>query len=160
MNRRYLMFASVALISLAIFTGQSQINGGARFFVASPATAHFIQLPFLPPCMHVALVQGDPRKSASVELARINASCVIPPHWHAANTQLFFVSGYGTHQVKGSTPMTLRAGAYVYLPAGQVHWFRCTSECLIYNVQDGADVVHWIDASGHDIPPAQAFSKT
>jgi len=125
--------------------------------ISSPQTARFNAVPFLPPCMRVAVVQGDPRKGASVQLARIAPGCFIPPHWHTANTRLIFVSGYGTHRVKGEALRTLHAGDYVYLPARKIHSFRCSSGCVVYNLQDEADVVHWIDARGRDITPARAF---
>ena len=135
-------------------------GAAGRFSIASPESSQFVRLPFLPPCMRVALLEGDPRKGASVELARIAPSCVIPPHWHEANTRLIFVNGYGTHRVEGRKPATtaLRAGYYVYLPAKQIHSFVCISGCLVYNLQDGPDVVHWVDSQGRDIPPARAFS--
>ena len=130
----------------------------AQFRVVTPAGSHFMQVPFLPPCMQVALVQGNPRAGASIQLARISPGCVIPPHWHTANTRLIFISGYGTHQVKGQPPAILRSGAFVFLPAHQIHWFRCANGCVVYNLQDGRDIVHWVDSKGHDIPLTRAFS--
>jgi mannose-6-phosphate isomerase-like protein (cupin superfamily) len=128
--------------------------------VITPNGAQYIHLPFLPPCMTVSMAEGDPRKGASVELARIAAGCLIPAHWHAANTRLIVISGYGVHQIKGDAPTTLRAGSFVYLPAGTIHWFRCQSSCLTYNLQDGRDVVHWVDSRGREISPRRAFSSS
>ncbi len=129
-------------------------------FILSPATSSaFRNVAFLPRCMKVAVKQGDPRHGASVLLARIDSGCLIPWHWHTANTRLLFVSGRGTHVMKGDRAAAdVRAGDFIYLPARQVHSFRCTSTCLVYNITDARDIVHWINPSGRDIPAAQAFA--
>jgi quercetin dioxygenase-like cupin family protein len=114
------------------------------FTIASPRSAHFIHVPFLPSCMRVSMVQGNPRKGASVQLAQIEPGCLIPAHTHDANTRLILVKGYGVYQVKGGEPTTVRAGDYIFLPAHTMHWFRCLSACTVYNLQDGSDVVHWV----------------
>jgi len=147
------------LVLAAVSASAASTDETLPSVVASLHTARFITLPFLPPCMRVALVQGDPRQGASVELAKMRSGCVIPPLWHAANTRLIFVSGYGVHQTKNGAPTQLRAGDYVYLPAHQVHSFRCISQCIVYNLQDGRDVVHWLDARGKEIRAKDAFPR-
>ncbi len=131
-------------------------------FILSPASSSaFRNVPFLPRCMKIAVKQGDPRRGASVLLARIDSGCLIPWHWHTANTRLLFVSGRGTHMMKGDRAAAdVRGGDFIYLPARQVHAFRCTSTCLVYNITDALDAVHWIDRSGRDIPASQAFASS
>jgi len=159
MNRSLLLFVFVTVALGSPVQGAEKIAGrAAQFRIASPETAHFIRVPFLPSCMRVSMVQGDPRKGASIVLARIAPGCVIPAHWHNANTQLIFISGYGTHQIRDGKPARVGAGDYISLPAGRVHSFKCLSSCLVYNLQDRVDVVHWIDAQGHEISPARAFA--
>ncbi|MFN2450012.1 MAG: cupin domain-containing protein [Candidatus Baltobacteraceae bacterium] len=154
---KYVYLLTVSVAALASMT----IGGRAQDFpalVATPASAKFVRLPFLPSCMTVAMVQGDPRSGPSIELARIAPGCFIPRHWHTANTRLIFISGRGTHELGNRTPKALQAGDYVYLPARVVHSFRCTSGCLVYNLQDARDIVHWIDLRGRPISPKQAFT--
>jgi hypothetical protein len=90
------MLLGVLLITIASPV-PAQDNAVAQVSLAR--NAKFISLPFLPRCMQVALIQGDPRQGASVELAKIAPHCVIAPHWHAAATRLIFINGYGLHRL-------------------------------------------------------------
>ncbi len=159
---RYHRLLLSALLAACSLLGQSATAGvmpssDTTAFVAPAGSTKFMNLPFLPRCMMGSIKQGDPRIGPSVVLARIASGCVIPWHWHSANTRLIFLSGYGTHTMKGTNASTdVRAGDFIYLPARQAHFFRCISTCIAYNISDRRDVVHWIDKNGHDITLKQA----
>jgi quercetin dioxygenase-like cupin family protein len=126
-------------------------------FVSHIAATTFVNVPFLPKCMMISMKQGDPRKGPSVTLARIASGCVIPWHWHTSNTRLILVSGHVRHMTKDTNqPTDVYAGDLIYLPARHLHWARCISTCLTYNISDARDVAHWVDRNGKDIPLMQA----
>jgi hypothetical protein len=84
--------------------------------------------------------------------------CVIPWHWHSVTENLMFVSGQGKGAMKdGGAPVALRAGDYISLPGKGIHQFTCVMSCTFFLSADGAFDIHYVDASGKEIPPNQAL---
>ncbi len=87
----------------------------------------------------------------------MDAGCIIPWHWHTPNEHLMVVSGVATIQMKGETPMTLRAGSFAMMPAHHVHQFRCMEDCVLYIYSDAAFDIHYINEQGMEISPDEAL---
>lgn len=152
------VLASAAIVSPGNHFARALPATTTAAFISSAATTKFMRVPFLPPCMAVAMKQGDPRRGPSVTLARIDSGCVIPWHWHTSNTRLVFIRGHVLHRTQGQTGFTdLFGGDMIYLPSHHAHWAKCISTCLTYNISDARDVSHWVDANGKDIPLAKAL---
>ena len=126
-----------------------------------PASQMKLQnFPGLPDCAKGAVANGDPTKGAGVIYAKWPAGCAVPMHWHTANEQLIAISGTGTVNHQGaSAPETVSKGGFVFMPAKHQHSFTCKTACEFYIVTDGAFDIHYVDASGNEVPPEQAFAK-
>jgi quercetin dioxygenase-like cupin family protein len=126
--------------------------------VASPAKSKFANLPGLPTCMTVAVLHGDPSKGPATLLLKFAAGCSVPWHWHSAGESLILVSGAGSAQMKDGQPMAMKAGDYLFLAAKGIHRFTANTAVYMYDMPDGAFDIHYVDASGNEIPPDKALS--
>jgi quercetin dioxygenase-like cupin family protein len=134
---------------------QGADTGGMTY--ASAATSKFGNMPGLPECMTLAVQRGDPSKGPSVILIRFKAGCVVPWHWHTANEALIMVSGSGKAEMKDGKPMPMHPGDYLFLPGKGIHQFTAVTPVLLYDTPEGAFDIHYVDASGKEIPPDQAL---
>jgi quercetin dioxygenase-like cupin family protein len=123
---------------------------------ASMAKAKFGNLPVIPKCGTIAAANGDPSKGAAVIMAKTTTGCVIPWHWHSAGEQLMFTTGSAKIDMKDGAPVRMHSGDYVNLPAKNMHQFTCVSACSFFIVTDGAFDIHYVDASGKEIPLDEA----
>jgi quercetin dioxygenase-like cupin family protein len=114
-------------------------------------------MPGLPACAPGAVQSGDPAQGPFVVLGKIATGCTVPWHWHTANEQLMMVSGVARVEMKDAKPFTLRAGGFARLPAQHAHQFHCERACLIYVVADAAFDIHYVNAQGGEIAPAEAL---
>jgi quercetin dioxygenase-like cupin family protein len=120
----------------------------------------FAPVPGLPTCFSASITSGDPTQTAFVGLVKLKAGCVIPSHWHSASEQLFIVDGNARMEMKDgdhSEPVTLTAGAFTNLPPQHVHQLRCAKGCTLVLVSDGKFDIHYVDAQGKEVPPAEAM---
>jgi quercetin dioxygenase-like cupin family protein len=124
---------------------------------AAAATSKFTNMAVLPSCMTLSVQRGDPSKGPSVILLKFKAGCVVPWHWHTAAEQLMVVSGTGKAQMKDGKPVTVHPGDYMFLPAKHVHTFAAVTEVTMFDLPDGPFDIHYVDASGNEIPPDQAL---
>ena len=60
---------------------------------------------------------------------------------------------------QGGSPETLGKGEFVLMPSKHQHDFTCKTGCEFYIVTDAAFDIHYVDASGNEIPPDQALAK-
>jgi quercetin dioxygenase-like cupin family protein len=127
--------------------------------VVSPEQAKFASSSSLPDCYTFSVVQGDPKGSSSVTLAKFSGGCVVPTHWHSASEQVTFTSGTAELQMKGEQPQTLSAGMFYSVPAKHVHRFTCKDSCTFYRSMDGPADIHYVDAAGNEIPAANALAS-
>jgi quercetin dioxygenase-like cupin family protein len=123
------------------------------------AKAKFQHLPALPKCGSISVANGDPTKGAAVILAKVNAGCVVPWHWHTAAEQLMFVSGSAKVDMKDGAPVRLHAGDYVKLPSKNVHQFTCVAACTFFLATDAAFDIHYVDKDGKEIAPEDALKS-
>ncbi len=124
-----------------------------------PAAGNQVQsLPNFPTCAKAAPVHGDPSKGAAVIYAKFPAGCGVPTHWHSANERLIAISGTMRMEHQGGKPETAQKGEFIFMPAKHQHSATCTTACEFYIVTDGPFDIHYVDASGKEIPPDQALA--
>jgi quercetin dioxygenase-like cupin family protein len=127
------------------------------------STLKFGPLPNIPACITGAGERGDPATGPSTLLLHFAASCRVPWHWHTANETLFIVSGTVRAGMKGAAkPMFLHAGDYAWLPAHNIHEARCVgaTPCTLFLESDAAFDIHYVDASGKEIPMSEALKPS
>lgn len=143
----------IGFLSVSLF---AQDTGQVSF--ASAAGSKFANLPGAPTCMTASVQRGDPSKGAAVMLLKFSSGCVVPWHWHTANEQLMIVSGRGKAEMKDEKTANLAAGDFLFLPSKHHHQFTCASTtCLLFDVTEAAFDIHYVDASGKEIPPEEAL---
>jgi quercetin dioxygenase-like cupin family protein len=133
----------------------TQAQDKAQYVQSS--TNKFMNFPAIPKCTLGAVVSGDPTKGAGVLQLKSAAGCVIPWHWHTSNENLMFVSGSAKVEMKDGASVTVRAGDYLHLPSKHVHQFTCLTACKLFLAIDAAFDIHYVDASGNEIPPDAAL---
>src|SRR5438094_3283932 len=154
--QRFLQFVVCLIALLLAVTASAQDQ--PKFESSAKMTLQ--NLPGLPDCVKAAATNGDPTKEAAALYAKSVAACKIPTHWHTANEQLMIVSGTARIEHQGGQPEMVQKGGYVFMPSKHQHSFACPGPCEFYVVTDGAFDIHYVDASGNEIPPEQALSST
>jgi quercetin dioxygenase-like cupin family protein len=119
----------------------------------------FTPTPGLPSCIPGAVQSGDPSKGPSVITFKATAGCAVPWHWHTPTEQLMIVSGSAKLQMKSGRTATLGPGDFALMPSKHVHQFTCVSACTGFVHSDAAFDIHYVDASGKEIPPDTALKK-
>jgi quercetin dioxygenase-like cupin family protein len=113
--------------------------------------------PGMPTCVKGAVMTGDPTKGSSIIYSKIAAGCTIPWHWHTPNEHIMVVTGTMRMEMKDGKPLTLHAGAFSLLPSHHAHQASCAKTCTIYVYSDAAFDIHFINAAGSEITPADAL---
>ena len=122
------------------------------------AAASFGNHPALPTCATISVQDGDPGKGPSIIMLKAKAACVIPWHWHTPNERLIIVSGSAKGEMKGEqSPLALKPGDYVLLPAKGIHQFTALSDVELFDISDAPFDIHYVDADGKEIPPEAAL---
>src|SRR5215469_7230022 len=116
----------------------------------------FVTLPNVPMCFTSAVVYGDPSSGPSTFVIKGTKGCDVPMHYHTPSEQVVMVSGTAQIEMKGEQVRTVKAGAFAMAPSRHPHHFTCTSACEFYVMSDGAFDIHYVDASGKEIPFEQA----
>ncbi len=146
-------------LPLLAFCLVSAAQAPAPMAYKAAASSKFINLPVLPACMTVAIQEGDPAKGPLVVLARFEAGCVVPWHWHTFDERLLIVSGAGKAEMKdGSAPIPLHPGDYIFLPVKGIHQFTAVSSVELFLLADGPFDIHYVDPSGKEIPADKAIT--
>ena len=146
--------ASVVLIGSTMALAQDQAR------VVAPAELKFVPFPNFPKCMTGAVLHGDPSGTSGVTLlGKGTAGCKVPWHFHTPNEEVGIVSGTAKVQMKDEAAKTLTAGGYAFLPAKHQHEFTCVTACTLFASADGAFDIHYVDASGSEIPLEQALKQ-
>src|SRR5260221_9329139 len=60
----------------------------------------FTTIPGLPTCTQGSVQSGDPSKGPSIILAKAQAGCSIPWHWHTPNEHVMIVSSVARMEMK------------------------------------------------------------
>ncbi len=152
--------ANCCLVLVAIVVGAlfAPAQEAEKSVYVAAITSKFINFPGIPECAMGAVQKGDPSKGDAVLLLKAKPGCTIPWHWHTATESLMMISGSAKVEMKDGAPAVLRAGDFLDLPPKHVHQFTCLASCMLFDVSSGAPFdVHYVDASGTEIPPDQAL---
>ena len=116
--------------------------------------AKFVSLPVAPQCFTIAVERGNPANGPSVVLAKFAPGCVAPFHWHTPSETAMVVSGSLETQMKDDKAFVAHHGDFVYLPPHHVHRATCrgSEPCLVFLSSDAPFDIHWVDATGQEIP--------
>jgi len=150
------LLSAVVVLGLAVQAARAE----DKMVHAAKATSKFVNFPGLPTCMTGSVQNGDPTKGASVILAKFNAGCTVPWHWHTADEQLTMVSGTAKASMKDGPPVLLKSGDYLELPGKQAHQFTCVAACTSFIVPSGAFDIHYVNKDGKEISPDVALKST
>ena len=153
--RKLAAMGTLALAALSTLPIQAQDKPHAT--TANVQDMKFVLFPGLPTCAEGAVQTGDPSKGPSVLLTKVATGCVIPWHWHTPAEHLMIVSGTVRLEMKGGTPVTLKSGGFAMLPSHHFHQFTCEQACSLYVYADGAFDIHYVDAQGKELMPADAL---
>lgn len=123
------------------------------------ATTQLGSHPALPACATIAVQDGDPSTGPSVIMLKAKAGCNIPWHWHTPNERLIIVSGSAKGEMKDMQALMLKPGDFVVLPAKGIHQFTALTDVELYDLSDAAFDIHYVDASGSEIPVEAALKK-
>jgi mannose-6-phosphate isomerase-like protein (cupin superfamily) len=115
--------------------------------------------PALPACATIAVQDGDPSTGPSVIMLKAKAGCNIPWHWHTPNERLIIVSGSAKGEMKDMKPLMMKSGDFLVMPAKGIHQFTALTDVELYDLSDAAFDIHYVDASGNEIPVETALKK-
>jgi quercetin dioxygenase-like cupin family protein len=158
MTKRNRQLGATLIVSLPLLlagSARAQQSAG-QAMGRNTAEMKFVTFPGLPTCSLGSVQSGDPTKGPSIILVKASGGCSIPWHWHTPNEHLMMVSGTGHLEMKDGKPLTLRPGGYAMMPSHHVHQFRCGGPCSLYIHSDSAFDIHYVDAQGSEITPAEA----
>jgi quercetin dioxygenase-like cupin family protein len=140
---------------------QSTADVATGRVIMAPESAQYSTVPVAPSCNALVGTRGDPRNEAATFLGRLTNGCVVPWHWHHATEEVLLIKGTAVAQMWGRDPITVKAGAYLQLPAHHVHRFRCASAapCYMFVVADAAFDINYVADSGTAITPEAAIAS-
>lgn len=150
-------FLCACLVSLAASLDPSDVAAQGpdeKPIVSLAADAKYGAIPNAPDCFTVAVERGDPTKGPSVILAKFAPGCVAPFHWHTPSETAMVVSGSLEIQMKDDKSLVTHPGDFAYMPARHVHRATCLGSvpCIVFLTSDAAFDIHWVDATGQEIP--------
>jgi mannose-6-phosphate isomerase-like protein (cupin superfamily) len=152
--------ASVVALAVAMALGRSVSAHAAdteETAAVNPQTLKFTPIPDMPDCASAAILRGDPRSGPAWVFLKLASGCRIPWHWHTANETLLVISGRGAVAMKDGTSLPFVPGAFASLPKEHVHRAACSRSCLLFNTADAAFDIHYVNASGKEIPSKKAL---
>jgi mannose-6-phosphate isomerase-like protein (cupin superfamily) len=152
--------ALLIMLGAAVAVGESaptHATDTAEMVTLNPQTLKFTPIPDMPGCASAAILRGDPRSGPAWVLLKLASGCRVPWHWHTANETLVVISGRGTVAMKDGPPLQFAPGAYASLPSHHMHQASCSRACLLFNGADAAFDIHYVDASGEEIPSDKAL---
>ena len=117
------------------------------------------QKPALPSCGVGNVKDGKPGIGPSVTDIKFQPGCVIPWHWHTPNERVIVISGSAKAEMKGMEPVMLKQGDFILLSAKQIHQFTAVTSLEIYLLTDAPFDIHYVDATGKEIPSQVALSS-
>jgi quercetin dioxygenase-like cupin family protein len=124
----------------------------------SPAQSQEHKNPVLPSCFAAALKDGNPDTGPAIVHLKFQPGCVIPWHWHTPNERVIVISGSAKAEMRGMDPVMLKQGDFILFSAKQIHQFTAVTAADIYVMNDSAFDIHYVDASGREIPPQAALA--
>jgi len=156
-NRRPRLLIVLVAVAAAARPAPTRAKDAADMVASTPRTMKFTAIPDMPACASAAILRGDPRSGPAWVLLKLASGCRVPWHWHTANETLLVVSGSGTLAMKDGPPLQFTPGAYASLPSHHVHRATCSRSCLLFNGADAAFDIHYVDATGEEVPADKAL---
>ena len=150
----YLRWAVVLLSSSPAMAQQTQ-----GIVAKNPADVRLAAIPDAPACFVAAVEEGNPAKEASVMMMRGTAGCSVPRHWHPSAERIMLIEGSARAEV-ADTGVTLMPGGYLSVPPRHPMRFACMTSCELFVYTDGPFEIHYVDATGREIPAAEALKPT
>jgi quercetin dioxygenase-like cupin family protein len=151
-------FAVFACTFALSFASHAQSSDAMSYKAA--ATTQFGNHPALPACVTIAVQDGDPGKSNSLILLKFKAGCTIPWHWHTPNERLIMISGSGKAEMKGMPATMMKPGDFLFLASKGIHQFHAVTAVELFDLSDAPFDIHYVNASGTEIPVADALKPT
>ncbi|HEX2454931.1 MAG TPA: cupin domain-containing protein [Vicinamibacterales bacterium] len=124
--------------TVSVITAAAILSGAATSMLRAQANAHVIQTPqeaqwgpappLLPAGAQIAVLTGDPTKSAPYAVRlKFPANYAIPAHSHPTDEHVVVASGaltfgMGDKLVKGAGNKTLAVGGFALMPANMNHF--------------------------------------
>jgi len=143
----------VSVFFVAATAHAQEMNAGGHNVTEMKLT----MMPGLPTCTLGTVESGDPSKGGSIIFSKVPAGCSVPWHWHTPSERIMIVSGVARIEMKDGKPLTLRAGGFATMPSHHVHQFTCEQSCEMYIDSDAAFDIHYVNAQGSEITPADAL---
>ncbi len=147
------LFATVCIFFVSISASAQEMTSSGRNLAEMKLTT----IPGLPTCALGSVQSGNPTNASSIIFAKLPAGCSIPWHWHTPTEHVMIVSGVVRLDMKDAKSLTLRAGGFAMLPSHHVHQARCPQACTMYIYSDVAFDIHYVNAQGNEISPAEAL---
>jgi quercetin dioxygenase-like cupin family protein len=162
MNSRQWFCSALVFLGLIVVAGTMPVRAQENTapVVHPRATMKLGALPSIPTCITGAPESGDPFKGESTILMRFAGGCAVPWHWHTPNETILMISGTLRVDMKGTAKAAyLHAGDYAMAPSHHIHRARCVgaAPCMIFLHSTGAFDIHYVDASGKEIPMSEAI---
>jgi quercetin dioxygenase-like cupin family protein len=163
MNRNLapvVIVSALLLCASSCFTAPAFAQQSGQPPVATKLTAaKFATLPNVPDCFTVAVEHGDPGKGPSSVLVRLEPGCDSRTHWHSADASVLVVGGPLEMEMQGEKTASTKRGDFFFLPAHHIHREICAGKapCLFYAELYAPFDVHYVDASGKNVPEAEAL---
>ncbi len=66
--------------------------------------------------------------------------------------------GTAVTQVQGGIEVSLQSGDYYFVPPHHVMRFACVEACTVFLYSNGPFEIHYVDATGKEIPAEQALA--
>jgi quercetin dioxygenase-like cupin family protein len=111
-----------------------------------------------PSCGVPDVKDGNPGTGPSVVRIKFQPGCVIPWHWHTPNERVMVISGSAKAEMKGMEPVMLKEGDFILLSAKHIHQFTAVTSTEIFVVSEAAFDIHYVDATGKEIPAQDALA--
>ena len=165
MTKAPLRAGAVLALGLAFLSGSACATEEQRppsRFLPYPTSANFQNAPGVPECTSFDVLRGDMAATPSGMMVRMTSGCVVPYQWHTASEELIMLRGEVEAQFLGESVLNLENGAYLLIPTGKPHRFRCSSQesCVMYVGADAAFDIHFVDTDGESISPEEVDEAT
>ena len=147
------LVAAVCILFLAISASAQEMTSSAR----NVPEMKLMTIPGLPTCAVGSVQSGNPANASSIIFAKASAGCSFPWHWHTPTEHVMMVTGVARLDMKDAKSVVLRSGGFAMLPSKHVHQFRCQQACSLYIYSDVAFDIHYVNAQGKEISPAEAL---
>ena len=150
----------VALTSTTAWASEG--HEGVSGFLPDPTSANFQTAAGVPECTRFDVLRGDMAASSSTMMVRMDSGCVVPYQWHSPNEELIMLRGEIEAQFLGGNVLNLANGAYLLIPTGKPHRFRCSSQeaCVMFIAADTAFDIHFVDQDGKPISAEEVDAAT